>query len=159
MKATEGKLGRTFIIRLEDEDIVPECIEKFAAQKKINTAYAIMVGGIGSGQVVSGPRTTEGRPPDPMFLPVDGVHEVAGVGILAPDGKGRPVLHIHAALGRAGQTLTGCLRPGVKTWVIGEVILIEIIGVDIARLVDKATGFELLEIRTQKTEHRNKNKD
>ena len=150
MKATEGKIGRTFIIRLEDGDVVPECIEKFAGRKKIATAYAIMVGGIGSGQVVSGPRTTEGRPPDPLYLPVDGVHEVAGVGILAPDAQGKPVLHIHAALGRAGRTLTGCLRPGVKTWIIGEVVLIEILGVDVARLVDKATGFELLEIGDKK---------
>jgi predicted DNA-binding protein with PD1-like motif len=151
MKATEGKLGRTFIIRLEDGDVVPECIEKFAVRKKIAAAYAIMVGGIGGGQVVSGPRTTAGMPPDPLYLPVDGVHEVAGVGILAPDGQGKPVLHIHAALGRAGSTLTGCLRPGVKTWVIGEVVLIEILGVDVARLVDKATGFELLEIVGKKS--------
>jgi uncharacterized protein len=29
MKATEGRIGRVFIIRLEDGDIVPGCIEKF----------------------------------------------------------------------------------------------------------------------------------
>jgi predicted DNA-binding protein with PD1-like motif len=146
MKATEGKMGRIFVIRLEDGDVVPECIEKFAVKKRVRVGYAILVGGIGGGQVVSGPRRTEERPPDPLYLPVDGVHEVAGVGILAPDGKGKPVLHIHAALGRAGSTLTGCLRPGVKTWLIGEVVLIEILGADVARLIDKASGFELLEI-------------
>ncbi len=146
MKATEGKTGRVFVIRLEDGDIVPDCIEKFAQKNKVNTAYAMLIGGIESGQVVSGPRTTEGRPPDPLYLPVDGVHEVAAVGLLAPDGKGKPVLHIHGALGRAGSTLTGCLRPGVKTWLIGEVVLIEILGVNVARLIDKESGFELLEI-------------
>ncbi len=146
MKAAEGKTGRVFVIRLEDGDIVPECIEKFALQKKVSTAYALLIGGIENGQVVSGPRTTEGRPPDPLYLPVDGVHEVVAVGLLAPDEKGRPVLHIHGALGRAGSTLTGCLRPGVKTWLIGEVVLIEILGINIARLIDKESGFELLEI-------------
>ncbi len=146
MKATEGKTGRVFVIRLEDGDIVPDCIEKFAAKNKVTTAYAMLIGGIGSGQVVSGPRTTEGRPPDPIYLPVDGVHEVAAVGLLAPDSKGKSVLHIHGALGRAGSTLTGCLRPGVKTWLIGEVVLIEILGMNIARLIDKESGFELLEI-------------
>ncbi len=146
MKANEGKTGRVFVIRLEDGDIVPDCIEKFAAQKKVKAAYAMLIGGIESGQVVSGPRTTAGRPPDPLYLPVDGVHEVAAVGLLAPDGKGKPVLHIHGALGRAGSTLTGCLRPGVKTWLIGEVVLIEILGVNVARLIDKESGFELLEI-------------
>lgn len=146
MKATEGKMGRTFVIRLEDGDIVPDCIEKFAVRKKISVAYAIMVGGIGGGQVVSGPRRTDEMQPDPLYLPVDGAHEVAAVGLLAPDAKGKPVLHIHGSLGRAGHTLTGCLRPGVKTWLIGEVVLVEILGADIARLMDKASGFELLEV-------------
>jgi predicted DNA-binding protein with PD1-like motif len=151
MKATEGRVGRIFVIRLEDGDVVPDCVEEFAARKKIAVAYAIMIGGIGGGQVVSGPRHTEERPPDPLYLPVDGVHEVAGVGILAPDGTGKPVLHIHAALGRAGSTLTGCLRPGVTTWLVGEVVLVEIIGADVARLVDKASGFELLEVKQGKS--------
>ena len=150
MKATEGKVGRIFVIRLEDGDIVPECIEKFAVKKKLSVAYAIFIGGVGGGQVVSGPRHTEERPPDPLCLPVDGVHEVAGVGILAPDGNGKPVLHIHAALGRAGSTLTGCLRPGVTTWLTGEVVLVEVFGADVARLIDEASGFELLEVRDKK---------
>lgn len=150
MKATEGKTGRTFVIRLEDGDVVPDCIEKFAARKKINVAYAIMVGGVDGGQVVSGPRQTDEMPPDPLYLPVDGAHEVAAVGLLAPDAKGRPVLHMHGALGRAGHTLTGCLRPGVKAWLIGEVVLMEILGADVARLMDKASGFELLEVNEGK---------
>ena len=147
MKATEGRVGRTFVIRLEDGDVVPDCIETFAVKHKIAVGYAVIIGGIGGGQIVSGPRRSEERPPDPLYLPVDGAHEVAGVGILAPDGKGKPVLHLHAALGRAGNTMTGCLRPGVKTWLVGEVVLVEVLGVDVARLIDKASGFELLEVR------------
>ncbi len=33
MKACEGRIGRVFIIELEDGDVVPECIEQFAEQK------------------------------------------------------------------------------------------------------------------------------
>ena len=154
MKATEGNVGRIFVIRLEDNDIVPECIEKFAFKKKIRAAYAIFIGGIGGGQVVSGPRHTEERPPDPLYLPVDGVHEVAGVGLLAPDAEGKPILHIHAALGSAGSTLTGCLRLGVKTWLTGEVVLVEILGANVARLIDKASGFELLEVKQEKSKRK-----
>ncbi|MBW2331673.1 MAG: DNA-binding protein [Deltaproteobacteria bacterium] len=80
-----------------------------------------------------------------MLLPVDGAHEVVGVGVLAPGQDGKPVLHIHAALGRSGQTLTGCLRPGVTTWLVGEVILYEILGAKAARVMDKVSGFALLE--------------
>jgi len=145
MKACEGRIGRVFVIRLDDGDVVPECIERFAEENGVSVGQAILVGGLGGGDVVVGPRRSEERPPEPMLLPVDGAHEVAGVGVLAPGEDGKPTLHIHAALGRAGQTMTGCLRHGVTTWLVGEVILYEILGTDMARIQDKQSGFELLE--------------
>ncbi|RLC93985.1 MAG: DUF296 domain-containing protein [Chloroflexi bacterium] len=145
MKACEGRLGRIFVIRLENGDVLPECIERFARENGISVGHVILVGGIGGGEVVVGPRRSEERPPEPMLLPVDGAHEVVGVGVLAPDQEGRPVLHIHAALGRSGKTTTGCLRPGVTTWLVGEVILYEIVGAPVARLRDDTSGFDLLE--------------
>jgi predicted DNA-binding protein with PD1-like motif len=146
MKASEGKIGRIFVIRLEDGDVVPDCIESFAAAKEITTGFALMVGGVSEGQVVVGPRQTTLEKPDAMYLPVDGAHEVVAVGTLAPDAGGKPVLHMHGALGRAGQTMTGCLRPGVTAWLVGEVILLEILGAAVARLPDATSGFELLKI-------------
>jgi uncharacterized protein len=147
VKAQEGKVGRIFIIRLEEGDLIPTCIENFAAERKVSIGYAVMVGGISSGQVVVGPRNSESKIPDPMLLPVDGAHEVVGAGVLAPDSDGKPVLHIHAALGRAGRTMTGCLRPGVTTWLVVEVVLVEILGIDAARLKDERSGFSLLTMR------------
>jgi len=141
---SEGKLSRVFVIRLEDGDEIPACIEKLAVEKNIKVGQLILIGGIWKGDVVVGPRKSETMPPDPMLLPLDGAHEVVGVGILAPDKNGKPVLHIHAALGRSGKTTTGCLRMGVKTWLVGEVVLYEILGADVARLPDKESGFELL---------------
>ena len=145
MKATEGKLGRVFVIRLEDGDVVPDCIELFAAEKGVQVGQAVLVGGIGSGQVVVGPRVSDQRPPAPMLLPIDGAHEVCAVGVLAPGPDGTPALHIHGALGRSGQTTTGCLRPGVTTWLVGECILYEILGAAAQRVMDEATNFALLE--------------
>ena len=150
MKACEGRIGRVFVMRLEDGDVVPECIERFAEEKGVSVGHAVLVGGIGGGDVVVGPRRSEERPPEPMLLPIDGAHEVAGVGVLAPGEDGKPALHIHAALGRAGQTMTGCLRHGVATWLVGEVILYEILGADMVRIKDAQSGFELLEPRSNK---------
>ena len=147
MKACEGRIGRVFVMRLEDGDVVPECIERFAGENGVSVGQAILVGGIGGGDIVVGPRRSEERPPEPMLLPIDGAHEVVGVGVLAPGEDGRPVLHIHAALGRAGRTMTGCLRHGVTTWLVGEVILYEILGADMLRIQDEQSGFELLEPR------------
>ncbi len=145
MKATEGHMGRVFVIRLEEGDVVPECIEEFARKNSVSVGHVILVGGIGGGQVVVGPRRSDERPPEPMLLPVDTAHEVVGVGVLAPGEDGTPVLHIHASLGRSGQTMTGCLRPGVTTWLVGEVILYEILAVKVARVMDSASGLALLE--------------
>ena len=145
MKTCEGHPGRVFVIRLEDGDIVPECIERFAEEKGISTGYVILIGGIGDGEIVVGPRRSNAMPPEPMLLPVDGAHEVVGAGIIAPDEDGKPGLHIHGALGRSGKTMTGCLRPGVKTWLVGEAILYEITGADVARIRDKESGFALLD--------------
>jgi len=144
MKSSEGRLGRVFVLRLEDGDRVPDCLERFAAEKGIGVGHVVLIGGIGSGQVVVGPRRSDVLPPEPMLLPVDGAHEVVGVGVLAPDETGRPILHIHAALGRSGSTLTGCLRPGVTTWLVGEAIIYEIIGADVSRSHDPASGLNLL---------------
>jgi len=145
MKSCEGKIGRVFVIRLEDGDVIPECIERFAEEKRISVGQVVLVGGIGGGEVVVGPRCSEAMPPDPMLLPLDGAHEVAGVGVIAPGEDGKPVLHIHAALGRSGKTTTGCLRPGVTTWLVGEVLLYEILGTTAMRVKDGKTGFALLQ--------------
>jgi predicted DNA-binding protein with PD1-like motif len=145
MQASQGSVGRIFVLRLEDGDTVPDCIETFARKQEIRVAHVALLGGIGAGEVVSGPRRSDQRPPEPMRIPVDGAHEALGVGFLAPDEAGDPVLHLHAALGRGGQTLTGCTRPGVEAWLVGEVVLYEILGADVVRRADPAAGLSLLE--------------
>jgi predicted DNA-binding protein with PD1-like motif len=148
MKACEGRIGRVFVIRLDDGDTVPRCIESFSEENKISVGHVIMVGGIGSGEVVVGPRNSNESPPQPLVLPLDGAHEVVGIGVLAPGEDGKPQLHMHAALGRAGRTMTGCLRQGVSTWLVGEVIIYEILGANAARIRDSKSGFSLLTIKS-----------
>lgn len=95
MKVCEGQIGRVFVMRLEDGDVVPECIEHFAEENGISVGHVILVGGIGDGEVVVGPRRSHEMPPQPMLLPIDGAHEVAGVGVLVPPGRSSPaVFHL-----------------------------------------------------------------
>lgn len=145
MKACEGQMGRVFVIRLEDGDVIPECIERFAEDNGVSVGQVVLVGGIGGGKVVVGPQSSDEMPPQPMLLPVDGVHEVLAAGLLAPGEDGKPILHIHGALGRSGQTMTGCLRPGVTTWLVVEAILYEILGTKATRVMDEKSNFALLE--------------
>ena len=98
MKACEGKIGRVFVLRLEDGDLIPDCIERFAEKNGIFVGHVILIGGIGSGEIVTGSRRADEMPPEPILWPVNGTHEVAGIGVLAPGEDRKPVLHIHAAL-------------------------------------------------------------
>ena len=147
MQSAEGKMGRVFVIRLEEGDLLPASIEKFAEEKKIKNGFVLLVGGIGSGQVVVGPRISEQMPPDAMLLPIDGAHEVVGVGVLAPGSDSNVTMHMHASMGRAGKTTTGCIRPGVKTWFVAEAIVYEITYLDARRILDKKSGFALLQVK------------
>ncbi|MBN2712061.1 MAG: DUF296 domain-containing protein [Planctomycetes bacterium] len=146
MKATEGKIGRVFVLRLEDGDVVPDCIEAFAAEKGIRTGFVSMTGGVGSGEIVVGPHDKDQRPLEPIKVKINEAHEVNALGIIACDSQGKPTLHIHGSFGRQGTTITGCMRSGVKTWLVGEALVYEIVGAEVVRSLDPSCGFELLQV-------------
>ena len=147
MKSSQAQLGRVFVLRLEDGEIVHECIERFAAERGITHAALTLHGGADDGSLlVVGPRENRSPPPiAPQTAALAGVHEVVGTGTLFPDRDGVPILHVHLACGRGEKTVTGCIRTGVKVWHVLEVVLTELVGSTARRRPDSATGFELLE--------------
>jgi predicted DNA-binding protein with PD1-like motif len=145
MKFSEARLGRIFILRLEDGDILHEKIEVFAREREIKAAALIVLGGADAGsKLVVGPAQGRSHPIVPMERILENVHEISGVGTLFPDANGNPILHMHVASGREGETITGCVRRGVKVWHVGEVVLWELAETTGRRLKDEASGFELL---------------
>ena len=82
-------------------------------------------------------------PPDPMTAELDGVHEIAAVGTIFANEAGQPILHLHAALGRDGRTITGCTRTGVEVWLVAEAIITEIVQTKARRVLEH--GLELLQ--------------
>jgi predicted DNA-binding protein with PD1-like motif len=147
MKSIEGKLGRIFILRLGHDDALPKCIEEFAAEKQIGLAQVVFIGGIYNGNLVAGPRKTEEARPDPVILPIHEASDAVAAGIIAPAENGRPALHMHGALGRCGQTMTGCFQNGVSVWLVGEAVIYEILsGSTAKRMVDKTAKLTLFEI-------------
>ncbi len=145
MRYSQAKQGRTFIIRLEDGDIVHEEIEKFSREKSIKAAALIILGGADKGsKLIVGPEHGRREPIIPMEHILDNVHEIAGTGTIFPDEKGKPILHMHMACGRKISSVTGCVRNGVKVWHIMEVILFELVDTTAVRAFEPTTGFELL---------------
>ncbi len=146
MRYSEAKQGRTFVIRLEDGEIVHETLEQFARDQNITAAALIILGGADKGSMlVVGPEKGRAVPVMPMHHELYETHEVTGTGTLFPDDEGKPVLHLHMACGREENTVTGCIRDGVKVWHVMEVILFELTETGAARTPDPKTGFKLLQ--------------
>ncbi len=145
MKYSEAKQGRVFVIRLEDGDVIHQEIEGFAREKSVKAAALVILGGVDkNSKLVVGPEDGREKPVIPMEHILSNVHEITGTGTIFPDKNGKPVLHMHIACGRKSSTVTGCVRRGVKTWQVLEVILFELVDTRAVRAPDAATGFELL---------------
>ena len=153
MKYTTASLGRVLVVRLEDGDVVHECIEQAARAEGIGRAAVLLLGGAdGGSRVVVGPEDGRADPIVPMERVLHDVHEAAGVGTLFPDEGGTPRLHLHAAFGRDDKVIAGCIRKGVKTWIVGEAIVIELLDSDAIRRLDPDSGFELLDVQRRHQE-------
>ena len=147
MQYSEGRLGRVFILRLEEGERLNETIEKFAREQQLSHGLAFFLGGAADGsKVVVGPEANRDKI-IPMLHALKGEQEVLALGTIIPNEAGEPVLHMHGAAGREGRATVGCTRAGVNVWLIGEVVLLEILGAAAAkRQKDPATGFQLLKI-------------
>lgn len=148
MQFTEASLGRIFVLRLHDDDHLPDVLESFAEKYNIKSALCFFLGGAkDNSRVVVGPRNGNETCPEPMVTLLKGVHEACGVGTVFVDQAGKPKLHMHTSFGRKEETITGCVRMGVDVWRIGEVVMLELAGTPAHRAVDKETGFEFLEVK------------
>ena len=146
MKYSEARTGRVFVIRLENGDVIHEEIERFAREKHIQAATLIAFGAADTGsRLIVGPRDGAAVSIEPVEVALEDVHEIAGVGTLFPGEDGQPMLHMHIACGRGSDTVTGCVRRGVRTWQVMELVLLELVGSSGTRKLDEALGFQLLE--------------
>jgi len=145
MQYSEGRLGRIFALRLEDGERLPDVLEVFAREKGIKGALVFFLGGAQHGsRVVVGPEASREKVV-PLIHVLQGIQEVLAVGTIFPNAAGQPVMHLHAASGREGGATVGCTRAGVEVWLVGEVVILEILGTSGQRLKDPGTGFELLQ--------------
>jgi predicted DNA-binding protein with PD1-like motif len=147
MQYGEGQLGRVFVLRLEEGEPLNDTIEAFARERGIQGAMVLYLGGAQDGsRVVVGPEAGRGEAVVPLVHALSGIQEVLAVGTLFPDEAGEPSLHMHGAAGREGGATVGCTRAGVQVWLVGEVVLLEILGTGAKRRKDEQTGFQLLKI-------------
>ncbi len=147
MQSEEVQVGRTFVIRLEQGEIIHKSIEKFSKERKIISASLFILGGADRGsRLIVGPTDDQKRPVSPLEEQLDDPHEIVGTGTIFPDEQGYPKLHMHVSCGRDGKTVTGCIRAGVICWQVLEIVLFELKNCTGRRILDSNLGFELLQI-------------
>jgi len=145
MEYAVGRTGRIIAARLFEGEDLYECIHEIAVAENIKSAAVFITGGFREANVVVGPKqekpTVIGE-----FRGFAGPGEVLGVGTIYCDKK-EPKLHIHTAIGKADEVMVGCPRDGTKTFLILEVTIIEIDGLNAERKLDEKTGLNLLRFK------------
>lgn len=144
MEYSVGTTGRVIAARLFEGEDIYESVEKIARAEGIKSAAVLITGGFREANVIVGPKQEEPKIVG-NFRDFVGPGEVLGVGTIYRNEKG-PKLHIHTAIGKGDQTMVGCPRGGAKTFLVMEVTMIEIEGIEAARKFDREKGINLLRL-------------
>ena len=142
MDYRKGTIGRVFTVRFDEGDLFLEELLKLIKDEKITSGWFHVLGGLREADVVTGPREPV-MPPDPVWSEVRGARETIGTGSIFWDGE-EPKIHLHAALGHHGETLTACVRKGTKVYLVLEVVIFEIDGINATRPWYEEGGFNRL---------------
>lgn len=142
MEYRTGSIGRVLTIRFDHGDDLLEGLKEIVLKEKIKSSWFQILGGIGQAGVVTGPKQPV-MPPDPVWRDVEEAREVLGSGSVHMEGE-EPRIHLHAAMGHHGDTLTACIRKNTKVYLILEVILFELQGIEACRPWYEEGGFNRL---------------
>jgi hypothetical protein len=144
MKYTKGTIGRVFLVKFEDDDILIDNLSCLAKQEKIKAASVIFIGALKKGDLVTGPKKPV-IPPQPNKMAFKNGWEVMGIGTIFTNSCG-PQIHIHASMGKKSKVLTGCVRGKSKVFLVIEAVVLELEGVKASKDIDPKTGLNLLKI-------------
>lgn len=144
MKYTTGKIGRIFVLKFEDKDILLDKLAEFTRKEQLKAATILFIGALRQGDLVTGPKKPI-IPPQPNRVYFKDGWEVMGIGTIFTNSKG-PQIHIHASMGKKGRVLTGCLRGKSKVFLVIEAVVFELKGVKASKGIDAHTGLNLLNI-------------
>jgi uncharacterized protein len=149
MQYSEGRIGRIFMIRIDDGEDLLEELRRFAERMNVKTGTIQFLGALKQGRMVTGPEEPV-IPPVPHWEMYNDGWEVIGFATLYP-GENGPSIHVHASLGKGGSTKTGCLRKQAEAYLVVEAVLTEYVGISARRMIDEKTGLHLPALDNQFT--------
>jgi hypothetical protein len=134
-----GSIGRVFVVRVDNGDNLLEELKTFASTENITSAFLFMLGALSEGNIVIGPKEKK-TPPDPIWFRFTCPHEIIGIGNIFME-NGEPGIHLHASLGRDNDTNTGCMREKNEVFMVTEILVLEIAGMEVERVLSEKHGF------------------
>ncbi len=144
MKYSKGNIGRVFLLKFDDDDILLKELARFSKKEAVKTACMVFIGALKKGDIVTGPKKPV-IPPEPNWVSFRNAWEVMGIGTIFSNNKG-PQIHIHTAMGKKNKTLTGCVRKDTKVFLVIEAVIFELKGIRASKDIDPSTGLNLLKI-------------
>ena len=144
MEYAVGKIGKVFLLKFKDDDVLTDELDKFARKEKIKAATMVFIGALKKGDLVTGPKKPV-IPPEPNWVKFKDAWEVMGIGTIFTNKTG-PQIHVHTAMGKKLRTLTGCVRKKSRVFLVIEAVVFELKGVKASKEIDPKTGLNLLKI-------------
>jgi len=144
MEYTKGHIGRVFLLKFEDDDILLDKLSAFSKKEKIKAATMVFIGALKKGDLVTGPKKPV-IPPVPNKVVFKDGWEVMGIGTIFTNKSG-PQIHIHGSMGKKHNVLTGCVRGKSKVFLVIEAVVFELSGMKATKSIDPDTGLNLLRI-------------
>jgi predicted DNA-binding protein with PD1-like motif len=144
MEYAKGKIGRVFLLKFKDDDILLDELAALAKKEKIKSATFVFLGALKRGHLVTGPKKPV-IPPEPNWVKFRDGWEVMGVGTIFTNKSG-PQVHVHATMGKKNKMLTGCVRKDSRVFLVIEAVIFELKGVKATKDIDSCTGLNLLRV-------------
>jgi len=138
MDYRKGSIGRVFAVRIDHgEDVLAE-LSGLALKEEIRSAFFIMLGAMGSADLVTGPKDKV-VPPSIVWSKFDDAREILGAGNIFWE-NGAPKIHLHAAAGSSKGMTMGCIRKAAEAFMVLEVFIVEM-DIVAERVHDEKIGF------------------
>jgi predicted DNA-binding protein with PD1-like motif len=144
MQYTKGKVGRIFLLKFNDGDVLLDELGRLARKERLKAATFVFLGALKRGDLVTGPKKPV-IPPEPNWVSFKDAWEVMGIGTIF-SGKSGPQIHVHTSMGKKTATLTGCIRKKSEVFLVIEAIVFELKHVKATKEMDPGTGLNLLKI-------------
>lgn len=123
MEGASFKAAKTWVMRVDIDEDVLECVERFIADNGIRQGY--IAAGYGTLKAASLHWVCHNRlPTDNLFSEIEGGIEILSISGIIAEGQ----VHIHVSLATPVGAFGGHLEPGSKAYVLCEIVIVELEG-------------------------------